>query len=309
VIGDEKENLEKLVFASCVFPEKASERRALLMVESIRAFAGSLSKVPIWCFKLDNGVSLSATAKDRLTALNTELVNFDSCVGIPKFPFMWKAFLSAEAESMAQGKAGLLVWLDADTIVLQEPKELLLKTEKSLGCRPVHHTNIGSRYDKPIDPFWTQVYRYCKVPKDRVFPIRGHVDETRIRPYFNAGLLVARPEKQLLRAWRDSFVRIHNAAEFQRLYEEDQRYTTFMHQAVLTGTILSNLKTSEIEELPPTYNYPLHLYSEDATGNRPSLLEELVTFRYEDFFESSDWRKRIPTKEPLKQWITKRLLP
>jgi len=249
---------EKLIFASHVLPDKASERRVLLLVESIRAFGGSRA-------------------------------------------------LNAQAESIAQDKTDLLVWLDTDTIVLREPRDFLLEDGRSLGCRPVHHTLVGSRYDDPLDFFWTQIYRYCKVSEDCVFPMTSHVDGTRIRPYFNAGLLVVRPERRLLQIWRDTFLKIYQASEFQKLYKKDERYKIFMHQAVLAGTVLSNLATDEIEELPATYNYPLHLQWEDVTAHRPSCLEEVVTFRHENFFENPKWKEKIPAREPLKQWIAERL--
>jgi hypothetical protein len=129
----------------------------LLLTESIRAFAGSLSQAPIWCFTVDDERNLSGVAKNRLSALNVTFTHFETDLEIPEFPFMRKVFLSAQAESIAQGKTDLLVWLDIDTIVLQEPKEFVLQDSKNLGCRPVHiqlsvHatmnllTHSGSRY-------------------------------------------------------------------------------------------------------------------------------------------------------------------
>ncbi|UCD96504.1 MAG: hypothetical protein JSV35_00160 [Candidatus Bathyarchaeota archaeon] len=220
-----------------------------------------------------------------------------------QFPFLQKVLLSAQAEAVTQAKTARLAWLDSDTIVVQEPKELLLPKDIYLGYRPVHHTIIGSHFDESPDLFWRSIYRHCRVPEDRMFPMITHIDGIEIRPYFNAGLLVVRPERQLLQNWRDSFLKTYKAAEFQKLYEKDARYAVFMHQAVLAGTILSTLMTDEIMELPSTYNYPLHLFWEDVTDGRPSSLEDVVTFRYENFFENSDWRKKIPAKEKLKQWI------
>jgi hypothetical protein len=300
---------ERLVFASSVLPQKASVQRLLLLVKSIRDFAGSLSQAPFLCFTLDNENDLSVGTKNRLSALNVEFIRVKTKADIPRFPFMRKVNLSAQAESSVQDETDLLAWLDTDTIVLQEPKEFFLQNTKNLGYRPVHHTIIGSRYDDPLDLFWEQIYRYCWVPEDRVFPMTTHVDGIRIRPYFNAGLLVVRPEKRLLQVWRDNFLEIHKAPEFRELLKENARYSVFMHQAVLAGTILSILQTNEIEQLPPTYNYPLHLFWEDVTDHRPSRLEEVVTFRYENFFEDPEWRKRIPAREKLKQWIADRLLP
>jgi hypothetical protein len=301
---DEDGIREKLVFASTVLPQKVSERRFLLLVESIRDFAGSLSQAPILCLTFDNENDLSMGAKNRLSAFNVEFIRVRAETDIPRFPFVRKVNLSAQVELSVQGETDLLAWLDPDTIVLQEPKEFFLLESKNLGYRPVHHTIIGSRYNDPLDPFWTQIYRHCRVPEDRVFPMTTHVDGIRVRPYFNAGLMVVRPEKRLLQSWRDIFFEIYRANEFQDLYAKDARYSVFMHQAVLTGTILSTFQTNELEELPPTYNYPLHLYWEDVTNSRPSRLEEVVTFRYENFFENREWKKKIPAEEKLKQWIT-----
>ena len=224
-----------------------------------------------------------------------------------RFPFTGEVFAVALAESMAYSHADLLVWLSPNTIVLREPKDLLLQDGKNLGFRPVHHTLIGSRYDEPLDPFWTLIYHYCNVSKDHIFPMMTHIDKTKLRPYFNAGLLVTRPEKHLLQAWRDTFFKVYQEPSLAKFYRKDERYTVFLHQAVLTGIILSTFTTDEIQELPSKFNYPLHLHAQDTTDHRPSYLEELVTFRHEGFYEDSKWIKKIPAKEPLKQWITQRL--
>jgi hypothetical protein len=295
--------LKKLVFASGMSPQKTSMLRFLLLVESIREFGGSLSHAPILCLSLDGKNELPERTRNQLSALNVEFINVKRANENSRFPFLRKTILSAQAEAITEGRAARLTWLDSDTIVVKEPKELLLPENIYLGYRPVHHTVIGSRFDEPLDLFWKLIYRYCKVPEDRVFPMMTHVDGMQIRPYFNAGLLVVRPERQLLQTWCNSFLKTYKKAEFQELYEKDTRYTVFMHQAVLAGTILSTLTTNEMVELPTTYNYPLHLFREDVTDDRPSSLEEVVTFRYENFFDDSDWSKKIPAKEKLRQWI------
>jgi hypothetical protein len=176
-----------------------------------------------------------------------------------------------------------------------------------LGYRPVHHTLVGSRYDVLLDPFWKLIYQECKVPEDRVFAMKTHVDGTLIRPYFNAGLLITRPNRKLFQNWHDAFFRIYQAPEFRKLYQQDQRYAIFMHQAVLSGVILSNFETNELQELPHTYNYPLHLYSEDVSGNQPTTVQELVTLRYENLSDDLFWIEKMKHGHDLKQWIVKKL--
>jgi hypothetical protein len=123
----------------------------------------------------------------------------------------------------------------------------------------------------------------------------------------NAGLLVVRPEKNLLRTWRDTFFRQYQTPKFRAFYEQDRRYVIFVHQAILTGVLLSALTRDEMEELPPAYNYPLHLYEEDVTKDRPAALGDLVTCRHEGLDGIPEVLDSIPTEQSLKQWLTERI--
>lgn len=297
-----------LVFASTVFARRGSETNALLLAESIRAFAGSLNLAPIWFFTPEHGERLSEAASERLHALDVTLIPFDVDPEVGRFPFTSEAIAAALAESRACGRADLLAWLNSNTIVLQEPGDLVINEGKSLGYRPVHHINIGPRYDEPLDPFWTEIYDLCEVPEDRVFPMRTHVDGLTIRPYFNAGFHVTRPEGKLLSVWRDAYLGVYQEPVLKEFYRLDGRYRVFVHQAVFSGVILSTLARNEIQELPLSYNYPLHLHGEDVTENRPSGMEELVAVRHEGFYEDPGWFEEMPAEEPLKGWIAEHLL-
>jgi hypothetical protein len=298
---------EQLIFTSVIYPHKRSETNTLLLVESIRSFAGSLSKKPIWVFTPQSSKTLSKASKDRLQNLDVNLIPF--IIDKSKLPFFFAETIQAIAfaESMAERDTKLLAWLDSNTLVLNEPKAFLLPETKSLGFRPVHHTLVGSRYEEPLDPFWTEIYQSCKVPQDRVFPMVTHVDATQIRPYFNAGILVTRPTNHLFRIWHDTFFELYQKPPCRDLYQQDERYEIFIHQAALSGVILSMFPTEELFELPSTYNYPLHLFNEDVSGARPSTIEELVTIRHEGFYQDADWFKKMPAKESLKKWILDRL--
>jgi len=302
------EKKEELIISSIVYPRRSSETNALLLAESIRSFAGSLSRSPIWCFTPEFGEPLSKAFMERLQPLDVTLMPFEIDRDVLRFPFTAEAHAASLAESKALGKADILVWLNPNSVVLKEPKDFLLGEGQSLGYRPVHHTLVGSRFNEPLDPFWKLMYRYCGVPEGRVFPMKTHVDDTVIRPYFNAGFIVTRPEKGLLRAWRDTYLRVYWEPPLQELYRQDGRYRVFVHQAMLSGVILATLETDEIQELPPVYNYPIHLHGEDVTDQRPSKLEELVTIRHEGFYENPEWMREMTAGESLLQWFEERLL-
>lgn len=301
-------NQTNLVIATVIFPGESSEASTLLLMESIRSFAGSLSDVDIWCFMPESGNDLSQKIQTRINELDINLVPFVIDSEIASFPFTRHAQAAALAESKALGKASMVAWIAPNTLVLQEPSRFILKDGISLRYRPVHHKLLGLKFDEPLDTFWSAIYEFCKVPEERVFAMMPQVENLIIRPYFNAGCLIVRPEKFLFQSWREMFLKVYQEPVFKKLYQEDGNYAIFVHQAILSGVILSRMTSDEIEELPAEYNYPLHLYLEDMTDNRPDSLEECVTVRHEGFFRDPGWASKIPAKRELKDWIARQLL-
>ncbi len=297
----------KPVFVTVAYPVQWSESNTLLLVESIRSFGGALAESPVWCFVPDYGKQPSEPFKQRMSELHAELIPFEIDKEIARFFFAADIRAAALAESTAIGKTQFLCWLASNTIVLREPTDFILAADKNLGYRPVHHTNIGSIFDEPVDEFWTLVYRSCMVPEHRIFPMKTHVDANVIRPYFNAGILVTRPDNGLFKRWHDAFSEVYKAPEFAALYEKDERYTIFIHQAILSGVILAFFGRGEIQELPPAYNYPMHLSGQDSTAARPTNIGDLVTVRYEDPAQIPDWLSRIAGGDPFKKWFDERV--
>jgi len=294
----------RIVFVSTVTPGE-SPISALLLVESIRAFAGQLAEAPIQFYVTPEG-RIPEAAENRLRALGVELIPVKVDQRAAGFFFMPEVHAAAEAERRLEGQAETLVWLSSNTLVLHEPRDLSLPREKSLGYRPVHITNIGSPLGAPIDPFWALIYRHCGVDEGRVFPVKTHVDGNTLRAYINAGHLAVRPEAHILRTWLTKFKELYTHPDFTPFYAEG-RYRIFMHQAVLSAVAVTAVKKEELLELPPTYNYPSHLYEEDKTGNKPVHLEDVVTVRHEGFYEEPDWEEKMPAGEPLKMWLREKL--
>ena len=270
--------MKDLIF-SCFTSGK--DFKAALWATSIRKFAGSLSKTPIWVIIPDSKDSLDPNLKKKLLSLDVDIVNYDTDLEIEGFPFANYVKATAMIESLAENKSEILVNMIADTLILNEPSDFILNEGINLGYRPVHHTLIGSIYSEPVDPFWKLIYEKCLVPEERIFPMRTHVDNNILRPYFNAGFLIVRPKVKLLQAWWKKFKRYYKNPEFQTFYNKNDFYAIFIHQAILAGTLLTQLEKSEMQELPFEYNYPLHLISESPDEYKPQNLNDLVTVRYE----------------------------
>ena len=287
--------MEKLIFA---YSSDCSDPKDLILAASIRKFGASLSDYPIWVLFPKEGAKINKEIKNLFLSLDVDLIPF-SIKNEPQFPFINYVLAAANAELLAKRKGLLLAWLGSNTIIFNQPKHFILDVDKNLGYRPVHHTNIGSFYDEPIDPFWELVYQNCKVSKEQIFPMKTHVDHNKIRPYFNSGCLIVRPEKNLIQLWWKSYKDLYNKQCFKEFYNKNYLYSIFIHQAVLSGVILSNIKKDEFYELPFDYNYPLNLYYNCPFVYRAKNVNELTTVRYEDLEDL----KKVPIQDPLKSWL------
>lgn len=125
------------------------------------------------------------------------------------------------------------------------------------------HKLIGSAADEPVDTFWRDVYKVCRVPEVGLFTMTTSADVIRIRPYINAGCLVVRLEVGVLQAWRERFGRALASGVFKPYFQQDILYRIFLHQAILAGAVLSVLKGAQIQILPPhLVNYPMHMHEQ-----------------------------------------------
>jgi hypothetical protein len=297
--------MKNLIFA-CMMGSGEAENEALRLARSIRTFGGEFCFNPIWMLSPRSEDDLSEATRQELFSIGARLVTFDMDPDGSSFPFTDYVTAAGIAEGLAQGEASFLAMMAADTLVLQAPTSFLLQAGKSLGGCPVHLKLLGSGFNDPIDEFWGLIYRDCRVDVEKIFAMQTIVDEQMVRAYFNAGLLVVRPERGLLRGWQSTFEQLYCLPQYEALFQRNELYKIFMHQMVLAGSILSHLKQAEFQSFSSEMNYPLHLHTRMAADRRPSNLNQLVTCRYEDyveFFGNPDVDDLIQIDKPLKNWL------
>jgi hypothetical protein len=297
--------MKDLIFAFMLGPGEA-ENDALRLARSIRTFGGEVCFNPIWMLSQRSEDELPEATRQELFSSGVRLITFDMDPEAVHFPFADYVTAAGIAEGLAQGETSFLAMMATDTLVLRTPSACRLPSGKSLGACPVHLKLLGSGYNDPIDEFWSLIYRQCQVDLERIFPLQTIVDEQPVRAYFNAGLLVVRPERGLLRAWQADFDHCYRLPEFEPFYNKNVLYDIFMHQAVLAGSILSSLKSEEFQQFPFEMNYPLHLHTRVVASRRPANLDQLITCRYEDydeFFANPDVDGLIQIDKPLKDWL------
>lgn len=305
--GIEGDKRHPLVFG--VFAETEEQKKhAGILAESIRTFAGAFKDAPVWIYMPESILKGDDGFQEKMDSLEVEVKTSRTPAASSSFYFAGKVFAAAEAEAEAKGTAQILAWLDEDTVVFKEPRAFLLDDGVSLAYRPVMHKNIGSDFSKPPDEFWSRVYEKLSVPEDSVFSMTTPADEAAIRPYFNAGLLVVRPDRGVLRKWAESFPELYEDPKLVEMCDKDVYKRIFLHQAALAGAILSHLKREEMVELSSIYNYPLFFHEKFQSKKKFDSVDEAVTIRYDVYFRNPTlgWSRRLKGPKEKAAWLRER---
>ena len=279
-------------------------------MRSIRTFGGEHGNAPVRLYIPEELAAKEKELLKKAAELGVAIHTSRAPSEAGWFYYSSKVFAAARAEADAAGKARYLVWLDDDTVFLDEPDEFLLPDGAALGYRPVMHRNIGSRFDQEIDPFWSRAYRLMGVRPDSLFPMTTPADNERIRPYFNAGCLIVRPERGVLREWPRRFTLLYQDPELVKMCRQDVTKRIFLHQAALTGAILNHLERDEMIELSARFNYPIFFEQMFGAKRIFNDITGVVTFRHESYFRNPDpdWEAKLKGSRDRIAWLKEHLL-
>ena len=214
-----------------------------LLAESLREFGGAYAEATCWVFVPGTFSDADPELIERLKSLRVELHASHTPESARTYYFSGKVFAAALAETKATNVSAVLVWMDEDTIILREPVAFDLADDLAFAYRPVMHNRSGTLYAEPPNKFWSRIYAVLKVGDDRLFPMVTPADQETIRAYFNAGLLVVRPERGIFRTWADDFVALYSDSLLARMCREDTEKRIFLHQTALVGAVLNRVRS------------------------------------------------------------------
>jgi hypothetical protein len=292
-----------IIFATYAeYPQQVLRVRSFC--ESIRTHAGSMSRAPIRFYFTSELRGLVDESRASLEALSVELRSFEVPDDAPKVILAGKPFAAARAEADAAEEVAILAFLDANVLILREPSAFHLESGTDFAYRPVMHRNIGSLYDEPPDEFWSRIYAKLSVDESRLFPMEGIADKLIIRPYYNAGHLVVRPERGVLRKWAENFQMCYQDPELAEMCE-DEKHNIFLHQAVLSATVPVYVEREKTADLGPAYNYPLFFDTFYESERSFDSLEDVVSLKYEFNFNDlpADWDSNLKGPSDVIAWI------
>ncbi len=290
----------RLAFVICTEAGRL-ECQSLVLAQSIRTFAGKLRNAPIYSFQPRAGFAISPfTAAEfaRLGVIHRSDVLNER---YRDFPLANKPLVAAFAERVFPEE--FLVFVDSDKVFFQEPARLLLDAGVDVAVRPVDVKNVGT--DGKSDEnhsYWArlaaefQISSFCRVTTT--------VDRQQILGYWNSGLVSVRRSAGIFTAWKENF---ETALSLDMLPPKPY----FLDQCVLAATI--HALGVAVAELPPSYNYPLHLQDRIPELSRITSFRRMTSAHYHVMFETSNWPSMPSGSNPMRwyspraRWLAKQL--
>jgi hypothetical protein len=251
------------------------ETEAILLVESLRAWGGACADAPVYAFAPRPGFEPSPETIERLESLGATMVTEPLAGPFAENPTYNKVTVSAWAERELDHDT--LVFTDTDSVFLGDPV-LLTEGDWDAAMRPVDRRIAGSRGKGKNEPYWQRLYKALDV-KSEPYVTTG-VGQTRIRAYWNSGLIAARRSAGLFDAWEKGLVHLRDVGRLSN------RWPHFMDQ--LSWAAVTADHHDRVRILPPQYNYPLrHRGSLEPEANEYDL-DDLVHLHYRLWFHMSD---------------------
>jgi len=285
----------RIAFIACVEAGNL-ENQVVLLFRSIRKYAGQYKDVPIYSFQPRQGAPLNKNTlkifEELCVVHNREILNTE----FEDYPVSNKIFACARAEEVLTEE--ILVFLDSDTVIVNDPTDFALPKGVLAAARPVETKNLGSTGRKdPNDEYWRKMYAICDVPEGPF--IETSVGQKRIRAYWNAGLIVVLRSAGLFQQWKQDFFTLIEAKHIPRK-------VFFMDQLALAATFARVPNRVRIYDL--RYNYPLAKRPLLPMPYRAYDFEDLIHIHYHRWFNKPGFldmlKPPLNSQSEIYEWIS-----
>lgn len=286
-----------LAFIICTEPGRL-EGQSLLLVESIRNFAGTFKDTPIYSFHPRKGEPISIKTQKAFENLNVTHQQIPINTRFHDYYLANKPLVCAYAEKNIN--ADILVFIDSDKCFFGEPNEFILPDDCSVRMRVEYGKGAGSEGSlDPQDVYWQKIYEIAGVKRE--IYVNTPIGNKKIRGYWNSGLVAVRRKANIFQAWQYNFEKAMNLQIIpsQGIY--------FLEQSILSATI--SAAEENISNFSLNYSYPLPLHNQLSKTAKINCFNQLISIHYFNAFYYYDWLqqlqklKGINTNSDKYQWL------
>lgn len=290
--------------------------QALLLIESIRAFAGRYRDCPIVAVAARPGLGVDRPTQDHLEALGVtyheEPLN-TLCAEYGSANRVYAAAWAADAFSV-----DTLFVLDSDTLFLGEPEPL--GPDHDFAMRPVDVKGSASLGpDDPHEPYWTAVCGLAGLSVDALPFVETTLDRQRVRACYNGGYTAVRRASGILQHAAQLFTRSIlaglrpykglNLSIFASTGHVGPRAAEYWGSNQAALSIAAWSTTRRIRSLDARFNVPLHqladpaCWTDDWLDIRPRHIHYHWMLRATHRDQALELMTRLGVPADQRQWI------
>ncbi|HUW51339.1 MAG TPA: hypothetical protein VMV75_10045 [Sulfuricella sp.] len=279
-------------FFVCIEPDNNCSliNNSISLIESIRLFGGEFAGCPIYTIS-PRGRIIPCETKQRLYELGVIHAELNLNLEYSNYPHANKIYAGAYLEQIARTE--ILVFLDSDSVILNEPAEFRLPPGVDIGVTPVWLKGIGCSDDRDLSAhLWKIAYSVVakKIPKDFVLT---RIGQETILPYYNSGMIVARRSSGFFHIWQSVFERLVSSDQVMDVLcavsgTNDYLYRPQMFADQLSLAVTISDWDSRLKEFSALYNCPLHHKNKlsDNFQNMKFDLESVVHWHHNNYLGS-----------------------
>ena len=266
-----------VTFVCCV-ESGALEEQAVRLVASIRKWGGTLAACPILAITPRLGPPLRHETRRVFDEMEVTYIRQHLRKPYNWFKFMAKPRAMSIAEECAT--TDLIVWLDSDVLVIDEPFKFRLPDDVDIGaCALSRHGGTTGPGDTN-EPWWRAMCEAVDLSVDDLPWITTWMDEQRVRLYFNAGIFAYRRSSKFLETFEDCVCRILDAR-----ISSQKDGILFVDQAAL-GLAVVRLGL-HYQAWPQLYNFNVGHGIEKYYQS--DLMREARVLHYHNYMKSEAW--------------------
>lgn len=303
-------------FFLCIEPDDKGIliENSIILIESIRMFGGRFSTCPVYTIS-PRGKQIPYEIKRRLSELNT--IHVEMCINSKycNYPHANKIYAGSYLEKVSKTKT--IVFLDSDSVILNEPAEFDLPKDVDVGLTPVWLKGIGCSGDNDISTnVWELAYSTLnkKIPTNHVLT---RINKEQILPYYNSGMIVTRRSIGFFNLWQLAFENIMSSDLILKLLgiaynPGDIPYQPLMFVDQLSLSVAISSSNLTLSEFPVVYNCPLH-HKSKLSKNYPDVdfnLGTVVHWHHNNYLSSPEILDMISngvnSQEEKRKWIESR---
>lgn len=223
------------------------ERNTLLSIASIRQFGGKLNDFDILCVQPRANFNISKNAKNCLAEFGADFIKAELNKRHSYYALANKPLVCDYV--MKNYEYDQYVFLDSDTLVLNEPTNLFSFSGDIAVC-PVTHKGAGMLANSStIDSYWSQLLHQLQIDTNDFPVIETSLAKEKIIAYWNSGVILFNGRTTICEEWKALLMHVLD----NRIYPNSEIF--FTEQTCLSAVLLQPKYV--VHDMSITSNFPL----------------------------------------------------